>query len=54
MDLNFTFKGALYFSTLANKLFFSGTKLFLAATATATPQTSLHLNALPPVQHTHF
>jgi len=34
--LNFTFKRALHLSTLAIKLFNSGTKLFQAAIATTT------------------
>ena len=52
--LNFTFKGALYFSTLAINLFNSGTMLFSAAIANATLQTSLCLNALPPTRHAHL
>ena len=54
MHLNLVFKRALHFSTLAVKLFNSGTKLFQDIIINATLQASLLLNASPPVQHTHF
>ena len=50
----FCFKWALYFCTLAIKFFNNVTKFFQAGIATTTLQTSLLLNASPPVRHTHF
>ena len=54
MHLNFAFKRALHFSTLAIKVYSSGTKLLQAIIIIATPRTSLLLNASPPIRHTHF
>ena len=54
MHLNFVFKQALYFSTLAIKLLNSGRKLFQIAINTITLRASLLLKASSHIQYTHF